>query len=86
MDEKSNMDISAQKTKIKNELTAHVTTRAYRAPEIMMIEAYHYAADVWSCAVVLGELFLKVESQNLAKASKTHLLFYGNHCFPLSPS
>ena len=51
-----------------------------------MLEAYHYPADIWSCAVILGELFLKVGSKNLTNASNAKLMFQGKHCFPLSPS
>ena len=45
----------------------------------MLLEPlYHKPADIWSCAVILGELFLSVE--------RKQLLFSGQHCFPLSPS
>ena len=47
-------EIAAKTKYYNNSLTAHVTTRAYRAPEIMLIEDYHFSADIWSCAVILG--------------------------------
>ena len=56
---------------------------------MMLLEPlYHKPADIWSCAVILGELFLKVERKDLKAKSNglQELLFSGEHCFPLSPS
>ena len=50
-----------------------------------MLENYHFPVDIWSCAVILGELFLKIGRQNVKEADNTNLLFHGSHCFPLSP-
>lgn len=49
----------------KRKLSGHVTTRAYRAPEIILLEMHYYKpADMWSCAAILGELFLKLGRKN----------------------
>jgi len=50
-----------------------------------MLESYNFAVDIWSCAVILGEVFLKVGRKNVKEADNTQLLFHGQHCFPLSP-
>ena len=70
----------------KNVMTAHVTTRAYRPPEISLLErGYHKPADIWSCAVILGELFMKVGRGQVKTVGSEDLMFYGDHCFPMSP-
>ena len=48
---------------------------------------YSTAVDIWSCGVILGELFLKVQSKDsqAKEIGLQELLFYGTHCFPLSP-
>jgi mitogen-activated protein kinase 1/3 len=49
----------------RRRLSGHVTTRAYRAPEIMLLEMHYFKpADLWSCAAILGELFQKLERGN----------------------
>jgi mitogen-activated protein kinase 1/3 len=38
-------------------LTAHVATRWYRAPELILLERkYSNAIDIWSVGCILGEL------------------------------
>jgi mitogen-activated protein kinase 1/3 len=37
-------------------LTQHVVSRWYRAPEIILVQQYHTAIDVWSIGCVLGDL------------------------------
>mmetsp|Transcript_6557 Transcript_6557/g.9903 ORF Transcript_6557/g.9903 Transcript_6557/m.9903 type:complete len:421 (-) Transcript_6557:296-1558(-) len=37
-------------------LTQHVVSRWYRAPEIILLEEYDHAVDVWSIGCVLGDL------------------------------
>ena len=42
---------------MKRELTGHVVTRWYRAPEIILLEKdYGPAIDIWSVGCILGEL------------------------------
>lgn len=39
-------------------LSDHVTSRGYRAPEVVLLEKHYYkAVDVWSAGVVLVDLF-----------------------------
>lgn len=42
---------------MKRELTGHVVTRWYRAPEIILLEKdYGPAIDIWSVACIFAEL------------------------------
>jgi len=42
----------------KRKMTDHVTSRSYRAPEVVLLEKHYYkAVDIWSAGVVLAELF-----------------------------
>jgi len=44
-------------TNIKRELTGHVVTRWYRAPELILLEKdYTSAIDVWSVGCIFAEL------------------------------
>ena len=70
---------------MKRELTGHVVTRWYRAPEVILVEkGYTAAIDVWSAGCILSELL-----QMIKENSPTYLdrspLFPGTCCFPLSP-
>ena len=41
----------------KVNLTAHVSTRWYRAPELIILERkYSNAIDIWSVGCIMGEL------------------------------
>jgi len=43
--------------KIKRELTGHVVTRWYRAPEVIMLEKeYTGCIDIWSIGCISAEL------------------------------
>ena len=70
---------------VKRELTGHVVTRWYRAPELILLEReYTKAIDVWSVGCVLAELcgMLRDNAPTFMDRSP---LFPGNSCFPLSP-
>ena len=42
---------------MKRELTSHVTTRYYRAPEIILLEKdYGTAIDIWAVGCIFAEL------------------------------
>ena len=74
-----------QRKNMKRELTGHVVTRWYRAPELILLEKeYGPAIDVWSIGCVFGELLGMMK-----ESAPTYLdrkpLFPGKSCFPLSP-
>lgn len=74
-----------QRKNMKRQLTGHVVTRWYRAPELILLEKdYGTAIDMWSVGCIFAELL------GMMKASApTYLdrkpLFPGKSCFPLSP-
>ena len=69
----------------KKELTGHVVTRWYRAPELILLEReYTKAIDVWSLGCVIAELCGMLK-ENFATFMDRSPLFPGNSCFPLSP-
>lgn len=70
---------------LKRELTSHVVTRWYRAPELILLEKeYGPAIDVWSVGCIFAELLGMMK-----ESAPTYLdrkpLFPGKSCFPLSP-
>lgn len=74
------------KTKnMKRELTGHVVTRWYRAPELILLEKdYTAAIDVWSCGCIFAEL-MGMLKENAPTFLDRSPLFPGTSCFPLSP-
>jgi len=67
----------------KRQLTGHVVTRWYRAPELILLqEDYTEAIDVWSVGCIYAELLGMLEGQ---KNQDRGPLFPGQSCFPLSP-
>jgi len=70
---------------MKRQLTGHVVTRWYRAPEIILLEKdYGAAVDVWSVGCIFAEL-LSMIKENAPTYSDRSPLFPGKSCFPLSP-
>ena len=70
---------------MKRELTGHVVTRWYRAPELILLEKdYGQAIDMWSVGCIFAELLGMMK-----ESAPTYLdrkpLFPGKSCFPLSP-
>lgn len=54
--------------KIKKDLTSHVVTRWYRAPELILIEKnYDAKIDVWSVGCIYAELLGKHSPSNRPK-------------------
>lgn len=46
---------SEEKPTLQKELTIHVTTRWYRAPEVILLEKnYNEAIDMWSVGCIFG--------------------------------
>jgi len=70
---------------MKRELTGHVVTRWYRAPEIILLEKdYGPAVDMWSIGCIFAEL-LNMMKENAPTFMDRKPLFPGKSCFPLSP-
>ncbi len=70
---------------VKRELTGHVVTRWYRAPELILLEKdYTAAIDMWSVGCIFAEL-LNMLKENAETFLDRSPLFPGSSCFPLSP-
>jgi mitogen-activated protein kinase 1/3 len=70
---------------MKRELTGHVVTRWYRAPELILLEKdYGPAIDMWSVGCIFAEL-LGMMKESAATYLDRKPLFPGKSCFPLSP-
>ena len=65
---------------MERQLTQHVVTRWYRAPELILLQEYYNAEiDMWSVGCIFAELL-----QTLESGLKPTALFPGKSCFPLS--
>ena len=70
---------------MKRELTGHVVTRWYRAPELILLEKdYGPAIDIWSAGCIFAEL-LSMMKEHAPTYLDRKPLFPGSSCFPLSP-
>jgi len=70
---------------LKRQLTGHVVTRWYRAPELILLqENYTEQIDVWSMGCIFAEL-LGMMKENIPYPSDRGPVFPGSSCFPLSP-
>jgi mitogen-activated protein kinase 1/3 len=70
---------------MKRQLTGHVVTRWYRAPELILLEKdYGPAIDMWSVGCIFAEL-LGMMKASAATYLDRKPLFPGKSCFPLSP-
>lgn len=75
-----------QRRNMKRELTGHVVTRWYRAPEIILLEKdYGPGIDIWAIGCIFAEL-LGMMKENAPTFMDRQPLFPGKSCFPLSPS
>jgi mitogen-activated protein kinase 1/3 len=69
--------------RLKRNLTGHVVTRWYRAPELILLqENYTEAIDMWSVGCIYAELLGMLEG---TRTQDRGPLFPGSSCFPLSP-
>ena len=66
------------------QMTSHVVTRWYRAPELILLQRYTTAIDVWSCACIFAELLTMLPEANMDRGERNPL-FPGRSCWPLSP-
>lgn len=68
---------------LKREMTSHIMTRWYRAPELILLEKdYGPAIDMWAVGCIAGEMFAMVKAATFLDREP---LFQGQSCFPLSP-
>lgn len=82
---KSSGGLGGKAKNMKRELTGHVVTRWYRAPELILLEKdYTKAIDVWSLGCIFAEL-LGMIKENAPTFLDRSPLFPGTSCFPLSP-
>lgn len=73
------------KPKSAAQLTSHVVTRWYRAPELILVESnYTEKIDIWSLGCIFAEL-LQMVKEILPSPSERKPFFPGKSCFPLSP-
>jgi mitogen-activated protein kinase 1/3 len=85
-------DAPAQQAKgLQTQLTKHVVTRWYRAPElILMATNYTAMIDVWSLGCIFAELLQTLETKVTAPAGAAverrakRPIFPGQSCYPLS--
>lgn len=71
-------------TRTSRNLTGHVATRQYRAPELILLqEDYTESVDYWSVGCIYAELLGMLEGTRYK--DRGHL-FRGRSCFPLSPN
>jgi mitogen-activated protein kinase 1/3 len=60
-----------------------VVTRWYRAPELILIQPYTSAVDIWSLGCIFAEL-LGMQAGNVPGYADRKPLFPGGTCYPLS--
>ena len=73
----------ADAKRLTRNLTDHVVTRYWRAPELICLQRnYTEAIDVWSVGCIFAEL---LGMQNEMRIQDRGPLFCGGTCFPLSP-
>ena len=75
--------IPTAKVGLKRQLTKHVVTRWYRAPELILIQPYTSAVDIWSLGCILAEL-LSMQEGSVPGYQDRAPLFPGGSCYPLS--
>jgi mitogen-activated protein kinase 1/3 len=69
------------------QLSPHVASRWYRAPELIVMERnYTNRSDLWSVGCILGELMaFSDEMSGVGRDIEKRILFPGMNCFPVSP-
>ena len=74
-----------EKKDLTHQLTKHVVTRWYRAPEVILFSQrrqFLTAIDMWSVGCILSELLMMIGDGGNFQARSP--LFPGRSCFPLS--
>lgn len=72
-----------ERMSLGRQLTKHVVTRWYRAPELILIQPYTTAVDIWSVGCIFAEL-LGMQSESVPDFEDRTPLFPGGKCYPLS--
>lgn len=68
------------------DLTPHVVTRFYRAPEVILLDKnYGKKIDIWAAGAIFLEL-LQMKKDNVPSYHCRNTVFHGKSCSPLSPS
>lgn len=75
-----------ERPEMRRTYTEHVVTRWYRSPELVLLQPYGFAVDVWAVACVVAECFLGTCKEVVEHREGRRPLFPGRSCFPLSPS
>ncbi|GMF24935.1 unnamed protein product [Phytophthora fragariaefolia] len=74
---------SGEFPKMRRQLTKHVVTRWYRAPELILLQDYDFSVDMWSVGCIFAEL-LSMQVESCPRYQERVPLFPGRSCFPLS--
>ncbi|KAG2769432.1 hypothetical protein PC129_g10644 [Phytophthora cactorum] len=74
---------SGEFPKMRRQLTKHVVTRWYRAPELILLQDYDFSVDMWSIGCIFAEL-LSMQVESCPRYQERVPLFPGRSCFPLS--
>lgn len=74
-------NLMTKDSKLKKQMTQHVMTRWYRAPEIILFESFYaHPVDIWAVGCIFAELLGKLPGNK-----STGPLFPGTSCYPMSP-
>lgn len=77
------LSVLPRPSRAPRQLTKHVVTRWYRAPELILLSEYTTAIDMWSVGCILAEL-LSMQKESFQSSEDRTALFPGKSCFPLS--
>ena len=66
--------------------TRSTSSRLVPVPELVLLQPYGFAVDVWACACVIAECFLGTCKEVVEHREGRRPLFPGRSCFPLSPA
>ena len=83
LDEDSHLTSMSRPNNLSRQLTKHVVTRWYRAPELILIQPYGASVDIWSIGCIFGEL-LSMQEGSVQNYQNRVPLFPGGSCYPLS--
>ncbi|OQS04313.1 mitogen-activated protein kinase, partial [Thraustotheca clavata] len=67
------------------QMTRHVVSRFYRAPELILLQDYGPPVDMWSVGCIFGEL-LNMQQENCRHYQDRKPIFPGRSCTTLSPT